>query len=219
MDILSANLKTGYSINTPILETCDPTSVCREACYARKGRLAMPNSLNRQALVFEILQRQNPEYLGKVIINSYRKKNLSFLRWCGSGDLTKEVCEVINQTCLHGPETVQFVVTRKTDMLPLLMNFPNLFIGFSLDGSCESVARKKIVDSIQHPRQYYSYLRQRADEDTHNAAVIFNLQRLKHQLPKGSNCCPVDTGQMKTEGACEKCKRCFSKRILNGTRK
>lgn len=212
--LVSANLKTGWSVNFPIHETCNPTSVCMVLCYAKKGRLAMPNSLCRQGNVFEVFQNEDPHAIAKAIANGYRKKKLTFLRWCGVGDLTPQICKVLNILGTEYPDTLHWVVTRKPDMVKLLAtDMPNVYLQFSLDSSPESVERKKEVDAINHPRLYYSFLRFEEDEDTMGAGIIFNAQQKKGTLSYNPRCCPADAKRLKVEGACAKCRKCFNPRL------
>jgi hypothetical protein len=175
----------------------------------------MHSSLTRQARVFKVFCEENPKQIAQVIAQGYIRRNLNFLRWCGVGDLTPEVCKVINELGTKYPDTCHKVVTRKPSMVKLLRrDMPNVYIMFSLDGSPESKKRKKQVDKLQHPRVYYSYLRESADEDTMGAQIIFDAHHMKGKLPwDAKRCCPVDSGKMEMERACEKCKKCFSPKI------
>jgi hypothetical protein len=176
----------------------------------------MNRSLRRQEAVYQTFKREDPHEIARVIGDGYRRKKLPFLRWCGSGDLFPEAVQVLNILAKEYPDTVHKVVTRKPEMAALVAPLPNIFLMFSLDSSEESRQRKKIVDQLEHPRLYYSYLREEANEDTMGAAIIFNLQSKKHFLPyeDPKRVCPVDAGRLAVEGACAKCKRCASERVL-----
>lgn len=209
--LVSNNLKTDWSINFPINETCQPTPACR-LCYAKKGRLRMPSSLNRQKQVYDLFMNEDPKALAREIGRGYQRKNLDFLRWCGSGDLFSDAVVVLNHVARDYPDTVHWVVTRKPSMVALVEHLPNIYLMFSLDNTEESKRRKAIVDAMRHPRVYYSYMRQEMGENTMGASIVFNNQQnhrnLTYDDPK--TCCPVDAKAMPIKGACKKCRKCFS---------
>lgn len=212
LHLVSANYKTRWSINFPICETCEPTKTCYRLCYGRHGRLAMKVSLTRQHKVFHAFMNEDPKDIATVIANGYRRKNLSWLRWCGVGDLVPRSVKVVNILGTKHKDTRHKIVTRKVENIKLLEHdMPNMYIMFSLDGSEESKKRKAAVDKLNHPRVYYSFLRESADQDTLGAQIIFDAHNMKGKLPwDPKRCCPVDSGRMAMENACEKCKKCFS---------
>ena len=178
----------------------------------------MTKSLQRQQQVYNIFKKENPAAIAREIGEGAEKRGLTFIRWCGSGDLFPEACAVINHLAALYPELKQWITTRKPDMVALLSNSPSLYIGFSLDASEESLVRKKQVESINHPRLYFSYLRTGVDEDTMGTAIIFNQQRNKSLTNDDKRkCCPVDAGKLKTEAACGKCRKCFSEKVYENT--
>ena len=213
--LVSSNLKTTWSINFPILKTCNPTSACRSFCYAKHKRLAMPSSLNRQNLVFDIFQSTDPELIAQILAYGCNKRDLLFLRWCGSGDLFTKAVKALNATAKLTPKTKHWVTTRKPEMLKQIENLSNIYVGFSLDGSEDSKKRKEKVELIQHPRVYYSYVRSSITENVMGASIVFNMQQSK-LLPyeDASKICPADAKKIPIVGACSKCKMCFSDRIL-----
>lgn len=219
LHIVSTNLKTDWSINFPIADnptlgpgTCSPTPVCEKLCYAKRGRLAMSKSISRQHRVLQVFEQEDPELIAKVIAEGYRKRNLSFIRWCGVGDLVPESCRVINILGTQYQDTCHWIVTRKVDMVELLeRDMPNVFIQFSLDGSQDSRERQNQVRKINHPRVYFSYLRFYEEEDTLGASIIFNYHGPgQKNLSYNPRCCPVDSGRLPTLGACQKCRKCFN---------
>lgn len=219
--ICSANLKTGWSINFPIQKTCSPTSVCRELCYARKGRLSLDQSLNRQERVFKLFNEYSPKILAEKIADEYRKKKMTFLRWCGSGDLFTKAVKVLNLVAEEYPESIHWVVTRKPSAAIKVKPLDNIYLMFSLDNSKDSIKRKAKVDNYLlsqiYNRVYYSYLRQYKHEDTLGASIIFNQQQKKGQLPYDDKkrVCPVDADVVPIKNACESCRKCFSPRVYN----
>lgn len=213
--LVSTNLKTTWSVNFPIAETCQPTSVCNKYCYAKSGRLSMQKSLVRQKKVYEIFKNTDPERVAAAITDGCIKRGLTFLRWAGSGDMSEYAVNVLNFVAEHTSNTVHWVVTRIPSMVKLIKPVRNVCVGFSLDGCMMSKERKKEVDAINHPRQYYSYLRQFPEEDVGDARIIYNLKQKKNQLPyKDIRVCPVDAGRLKVIDACKKCRKCFSDKCL-----
>lgn len=53
--LLSENLKTGESINLPILN-CQPTERCAAVCYATTGPISWKNSLQKALAVDAVLR-------------------------------------------------------------------------------------------------------------------------------------------------------------------
>lgn len=89
-DPLSMNKVTGASVNFPVSETCQPSKVCANTCYASRGPITWSPSLKKQQLNLLTCQ-EKPAYFAEVIIDRCRKKmrkdNQFFLRWNGVGDL------------------------------------------------------------------------------------------------------------------------------------
>lgn len=214
-NLLSDNRKTKKSINYPICLTCSPTKICAKYCYARKGHIAMPAAKDKQQLVYDSFLLLPTEVVAERVMCEYFSNDLTFLRWCGSGDLFPEAVKVLNFITENYPNTVHWVVTRKPELIPTINAAPNLYINFSLDNSSEHKI-KKLKLYPKHTRMYFSYLRTDKKDDTLDSKIIFNLQQKKRKLPYDNKkkCCPVDAGAMELDGACEKCRKCFSPRIL-----
>ena len=89
-DPLSMNKVTGASVNFPVSETCQPSKVCANTCYALRGPITWPASLKKQQLNLLTCQDKTLEF-AEAIIERCRKKILKdkqfFLRWNGVGDL------------------------------------------------------------------------------------------------------------------------------------
>lgn len=213
--ICSLNTKTGWSVNVPIWGTCQPTATCAKLCYAAvPGKpITWPTSLKKNIRVLNYFLTTPTAVAAERIYKEYVGQKMTFIRWNGVGDLIPETVKVINYLAKHHPEMVQWVVTRKVDMASFITRTgPNVYLMFSLDDSKQSIERKKKIARSRHPRLYYSYLKQRDDEDTMGARIIFNMQQkkkiLKHNSAKLD--CPVDSGKIPVHGACEACRKCFS---------
>jgi hypothetical protein len=218
--ICSSNIKTGHSINFPIWKTCRPTSVCSKLCYgAIAGRpITWTASLQKFMKNYRYFMIEDPVVIAERIYKEYKSKKMSWLRWNGVGDLFPQAIPVINHLVENHPDVTLLVVTRKPEMVQdLSRTAKNLYIMFSLDGSKLSIVSKQQVDLQNHPRLYYSYLRQTEEEDTKGSSIIFNMQQKKKELPyeDKERVCPVDAGVIPLERACESCRKCFSSQVLN----
>jgi len=214
MKLLSSNTKCDVSINFPIEETCRPTETCRKLCYARRGPITWPASIARQKRILHYFQTTNGVTVGEQILSEV--KDREWLRWCGSGDLTLPAIIVINYIARKREDLIQWVVTRKPEMVERLLELKNIYVMFSLDGTSREKV-EDLADRATHKRMYFSYLRIDPNEDTRGSSIIFNAKQIK-SLPYDDKrrVCPADSGQMKVAGACAKCRRCFSPRVLEG---
>jgi hypothetical protein len=221
--ICSWNTKTGFSVNFPITGTCRPTAVCAKVCYgARAGRpITWDKALRKYIRVHRYFQEASPEEIADRIHKEYAGRKMTFLRWNGVGDLFRESVEVINRIAVRHPEMVLWIATRIPEMARLVTReSESIYLQFSLDASPECRRRKAIIARSRHPRLYHSFLRMSMDEDTMGARIVYNAQQRKQdlQVDDSRTVCPVDGGLMPIEGACEKCRLCFSPRALDGTK-
>lgn len=221
--VCSWNTKTGFSVNFPIAGTCRPTSVCAELCYgARAGRPVTWNkALAKYIRVHEYFLATPPEEIADRIAREYERRKMEFLRWNGVGDLFPRSVQVVNAIAERHPHIVLWVATRIPDMARLITRkSEGVYLQFSLDGSAECRKRRTAIARSRHPRLYYSFLRRSMDEDTMGARVIYNAQQYKKKLliDDPHTVCPADGGTLPVEGACAKCRLCFSDRALDGTK-
>jgi hypothetical protein len=228
-EICSHNTKTGFSLNFPLgrfggFGTClGSTEICRTVCYgARKGRpITWENSLRKQIRVYRYFLSAPPKEIADRIHVEYQKHRMTFLRWNGVGDLFPESATVVAELTKNFPEDTLLVVTRIPEMVSLIpRDAENLYLMFSLDGSPSSRAKKTAVLRRRHPRLYFSFLRQSADEDTLGARIVFNAQQSKKVLPfdDPATVCPVDADMISLKEACVKCRKCFRPDVLDGTK-
>ena len=217
--ICSNNTKTGWSINFPIRGTCRPTKACSRLCYgAIKGKpITWDKSLLKYLRIYKYFKAEPAEVIAERIYREYKSHKMSFLRCNGVGDLFPESVKVINVFSSRYPDTVNWVVTRKPEMAAQIAPKSNIYLMFSLDK--DSKDRKEKMDSFNHPRVYYSYLREAADEKTMKSRIVFNAHQVKKQLlyDDKHTTCPVDAGIIPVKGACETCRKCFSKGALDGS--
>lgn len=220
--ICSGNTKTGFSLNFPIMGTCRPTKVCSKICYgAVRGRPIMwDKSLLKQLRVHRYFKTEDPETIADRIQREYVRRKIEFLRWNGVGDLFSEAVEVINIIARKYPDTVLWVVTRKPEMAASISRSArNVYVMFSLDGDPDSRKRRTRMARHRHPRVYYSFLRESANDDTLGSRIVFNSHQMKKHLPFDDprTTCPVDAGRIELKGACASCRNCFSPRALDGS--
>ena len=221
--ICSHNTKTGFSVNFPICGTCKPTPVCAELCYgAKRGRpITWDNSVLKNLRVHDHFLKTPSEEIADRLYKEYVRKKMTFLRWNGVGDLFPESVDVINQIAVRHPDMVLWIATRIPEMAKrVTRKGENLFLQFSLDGSNECRKRRGIIVRSRHPRLYYSFLRRSMDEDTMGARIVYNAQQNKKNLSCDDRrtVCPADAEMLAIKGACEKCRMCFSRLALDGTR-
>lgn len=218
--VFSTNTKLGFSIDFPIARTCRPTPICAEHCYG--SRSGAPQSkdldaLRKQIRVYHYVKHVDPIVASQRIVAEYDKKHLTFLRWCGVGDLFPEAVRLINTIARLYPRVVQWVVTRRPEYAAKInRTSQNVFVMFSLDATADSRRRMAEAAQLQHARLYFSFLRTHPDDDTLGARVVFNEQRT-HGLPNDHSptVCPADAGLIDFKGACARCRRCFSPRALD----
>jgi hypothetical protein len=126
---LSHNSKTGVSVNT---HSCSPTPICSLFCYRHKRTKEQAKEIERQygfnpgsnsgpitwptqvaaykrneALIKQAAADGTLDVLAARLAQqmSYREEHL---RWCGTGDLFPELCELIVLTALKGVRSFGF---------------------------------------------------------------------------------------------------------------
>lgn len=224
-NVCSDNAKTGFSVNFPLgpRGTCRPTIVCADSCYgAMPGKpITWTKSILKYWRVYRYFLDAPVEEIAERIHKEYNKRGMTFLRWNGVGDLFPKSAAVISEISKRFPEDVLLVVTRKPEMVSLIpKKTDNIYLMFSLDGSKDSVNRKREAIRRRHPRLYFSFLRRFPDEETMGARIVFNAQQAKKILPFDDpvTVCPVDADKIPVKGACIRCKKCFRPDVLDGSK-
>jgi hypothetical protein len=217
-NILAGNGKCGLSFDLPVCETCCPSSVCLKICYGRQRSkyYARVKTIARQLRVLAFVLASPPRAVAERIGRECTKARTTFVRINGVGDLIPQTVAMVNLLVELRPALSVWVVTRRVDLAAQLRrDAENLFIQVSLDASPQSKTIRDRVAALGHPRMYPSYVRTDAAEDTFGAAVVFNEQGNAtlptHDLP---TLCPADAGVVPFQGACEKCRKCFSPAVL-----
>lgn len=206
----STNKVTGHSLNFPIIGTCVPSLVCAETCYFAKGPSTWTASLAKQHRLLNSL-REDPQRLAGRIAGWATRLRLTFIRWCGGGDLVDETPACIDAVATLLPEVPQWVVTRKPDIAATVTPRPNVYLHLSVDrsswGRLERF-REIAPDGLQW---FYSYQCDKTETPLSGdiAPVIF---RHAYELLGGEtfeNDCPLNTSDSIVR-VCERCRRCFN---------
>ena len=234
--LLSANGKTGVSINFPISQTCRPTKICGDTCYAANPQApsTWPKSLIKWLRNYYFVCNTPPEKVADLMAKELRSAKklwdrrgvtLDFLRVNGVGDLFPEMIPVINYFTSHHPFKL-WVITRKFELAAQIAPSPTLYLQLSLDRSTTAKDREAALELVRtRPRAYLSYLRTKKADATMGAAIVFNEKR-REDLPFNSKTdCPVDADKLELDNipgvggtACAKCRKCFSDKTLERQR-
>lgn len=88
---------------------------------------------------------------------------------------------------------------------------------FSLDNDLVSEKKKELMDRLENPRLYYSFLREDMSDNTMGARIVFNSHQKKKilQFDNPRTTCPVDAGIIPVKDACQSCRKCFSEVTLS----
>ena len=216
---LSVNKVTGASVNFPVTETCQPSKVCANTCYALRGPITWSASLKKQQLNLLACQ-DSPTDFAASIIHQCEKKIVKdpqfFLRWNGVGDLFEEAVDALLLINKALPAMPIWVVTRKSQHISRLSGLANIWIHFSLDRSSMS-RRKSALNSFgsRPSNLFFSY---QADKDeildkvTSDISVIFfdgYKLRGNELLKDNPALCPLNSEDDITS-TCNTCRRCFN---------
>jgi len=212
--VLSFNKVTGFSINFPIFGTCKPTQVCAARCYYAKGGSSWPAALKKQQRLLNSV-KENPERVAKQIVYECRKKQVTYLRWNGGGDLFPESIEALHHVAEMEPRLPIWVVTRIPQMAAEIKEYPNVYVHFSLDKA--SLKRREQFESMQKKTKNYFFSYQcdkdemPSKENLNGVSVLFFDKYMPHGqwewIPK-EVLCPLNTREDITN-TCETCRRCF----------
>lgn len=218
-DILSHNKVTGFSVNFPIASTCQPSKVCAETCYGLTGPISWSASLAKHARNLE-WAKASPEGFADKLEKECRKllakDPLFFLRWNGVGDLFPESTEALLSLNEKIPELPIWCVTRIPGQIQPLLDKPNIWVHFSLDG--DSLDRKEKVDALyKSPSNlFFSFQvdkNQSLETVPAGVSVLFfdkyKLQGSNERFRKSAATCPLNTAT-DISNMCHQCRRCFN---------
>lgn len=214
---LSANSKTGVSINVAIARTCRPTKACAEYCYGLVGRLTYDAALAAQARnaaffadADKAVLRHEARRIGRHVL-----KKQDFVRMFGVGDLQSG--SVFFTTVLAGefPELSVWVSTRKLELARQLPLLPNLHVMLSLDATTtrENVEATRWLIRQMGTQFFAAWVRRDpTDRIPRWVSVVFEEHRMSRRAtwdPERRACPATVRGGAEHEGACARCRFCF----------
>lgn len=208
-DPFSTNKVTGWSLNFPIIGTCTPSVVCADTCYFAKGPSTWNASLAKQHRLLNSL-RADPVALAVRIAAWARRHRMTFVRWCGGGDLVAETPACIDAVATALPSVPQWVVSRKPDVAAAIIPRPNVYLHLSVDRS--SWERLEKFRGIAPPRLQWFHSYQCDRGEVPPAAIAPVVFRDKYDLdgsPPIEQDCPLNLAES-IVGICESCRRCFN---------
>jgi hypothetical protein len=170
--------------------------VCAARCYYAKGGSSWPAALKKQQRLLNSV-KENPERVAKQIVYECRKKQVTYLRWNGGGDLFPESIEALHHVAEMEPRLPIWVVTRIPEMAAEIKEYPNVYVHFSLDKA--SLKRREQFESMPKKTKNYFfsyqcdkdetiykndsrsdrtvdyYLRKEKDETSHSTSTVLRM--------------------------------------------
>jgi len=205
----STNKVTGHSLNFPIIGTCTPTVVCSETCYFARGPSTWPSSLAKQHRLLNSL-RDDPQRLAGLIARWATRLRLTFVRWCGGGDLVAETPACIDAVAATLPDMPQWVVSRKPEIAALIVPRPNVYLHLSVDRSSWDRLERFRKIAPAGLQWFWSYQCDRGEVPLQRVApVVFrDGYDLGGTQPMETDC-PLNLNDS-IVGLCAGCRRCFN---------
>ena len=205
----STNKVTGHSLNFPIIGTCTPTVVCSDTCYFARGPATWTASLAKQHRLLNSL-RDDPQKLAVRIAGWAKKLRLTYVRWCGGGDLVAETPPCLDAVSVTLPEVPQWVVSRKPEIAATITPRPNVYLHLSVDrSSWDRLSRFREI-APAGLQWFWSYQCDRGEVPPPGIApVVFrDCYELNGSQPVETDC-PLNLSES-IAGVCEGCRRCFN---------
>lgn len=222
---VTANSKTGVSVDFPVHATCRPTRVCMgegkdsAPCYALVGFMTYGNTVRcharNQRLVDYLASAPYSEVI-RVADDLWHQlpRGRDWLRWNGAGDLTTGACRLINTFTRRHGDVLLWITSRKAEMVALIKDRASVFLTLSIDKSTPAKAGTRLREQAARfvkGQAKLSYTRVAAyDEPPNDAWVVFNKhvagQRNGWEHPR---VCPATLPDVSHENACDHCRHCF----------
>lgn len=205
----STNKVTGHSLNFPIIGTCTPTVVCSDTCYFAKGPATWSASLDKQHRLLNSL-RADPHGLAIVIADWATRLRLTYIRWCGGGDLVEETPACIDAVATIMPTVPQWAVSRKPEIAATIVPRANVYVHFSVDRS--SWDRLERFRQLAPPGLQWFYSYQCDKGEVPPAAIAPVVFRDGYELDNTTpipDDCPLNLSTSIVL-VCESCRRCFN---------
>jgi hypothetical protein len=205
----STNKVTGHSLNFPIIGTCTPSVVCADTCYFAKGPATWNASLAKQHRLLNSL-RADPHRLAGSIAAWAVRLRLTYVRWCGGGDLVAETPACIDSVATILSDVPQWVVSRKPEVAATLTPRPNVYLHLSVDkSSWDRLERFKQI-APAGLQWFHSYQCDRGEVPLAAIApVIFRNGYDLDGMGPVDNDCPLNLSESIVR-VCESCRRCFN---------
>jgi hypothetical protein len=205
----STNKVTGWSLNFPIIGTCTPSVVCSDTCYFAKGPATWPASLAKQHRLLNSL-RADPVYLATKVVRWAKYHRLTFVRWCGGGDLVAETPACLDAVATGLPDIPQWVVSRKPEIAATITPRPNVYLHLSVDRSSRDRLERFRVLAPPALQWFWSYQCEPGEVPPAGIApVVFrNKYDLDGSAPIAQDC-PLNLSESIVR-VCESCRRCFN---------
>ena len=199
--ILSANHKTGVSLNLPVLN-CRPTRRCAAACYACEGLISWRPSIRKALVVDAALRRGEIEGL------IWECRRLREVRLNGSGDMTSEHVPGILKLAGACTGTIFWGFTRCREVAEAVNNqCANLSLILTMDATSPDTKLAGFFGPLAFgPRKP----RDRVPEDS-RIVVVFpehHAGRTVRGVPMHPKDCPATRG-LPRKNACLHCQRCW----------
>lgn len=222
---ITANSKTGVSIDFAVHLTCSPTQVCMgygeesAGCYALQGFMTFPNAVKhhvRNQRLMEDLVARKPQEVLQVATKLWADlpRGVDWIRWNGAGDLSLGAVRLINAFSARYPEIILWITTRLPDLACEIKDRKSIRLLLSLDRSTPPKVAERIWAVPERFRKgvaRVSYTRvSEADVPPKGVHVVFN----KHTSGRYNDwpharVCPASLSTGEHEGACDPCRRCF----------
>ena len=199
--LLSDNHKTGASLNLP-LTNCHPTERCAEACYARIGPIAWPNSVRKALAVDATLRKSEIDGL------AWECRRLQDVRLNGSGDMIPEHISAVLGLAAACPKTMFWGFTRKRKIAERLnrkLRNLSLIISFDVTSPDEDLT------GYEGPLAFGPRRPEDPVPDDERIVVVFPEHHLGHTIPgvpPHPKDCPATRGMVRLH-ACQRCQRCW----------
>ena len=219
---VSGNAKTGASINSTIVETCQPTGRCMEYCYGKRGPVTFKNSIllqHRNVLRFNYLETATQaEVDAEALRIAYTvlASGENWIRWNGVGDLVPGSVRVVNALARLRPDITQWVVSRKVVEVGKLEDLPSIKILFSLDETTPDTIRQRaesLASTYKRAAFRFAWTRTATSGMAPpNVSIVFNEHIGKHHGAWSDDvrvCAATLPGNTHTD-TCATCRRCFA---------
>lgn len=218
---LSKNTKTGISINVSIAETCSPTKLCMNSCYAMRGPIVFGNSQRRQVentILFKHLEFAPQRELDRIVnalASEIFDSKQSWVRWNASGDLIEGSVRVINRLAELHPKIINWVISRKPEMIGRLLDHPSIRTTLSFDETTpEKVSKelKSFKSKFKKSGVKFSWIRTSKTQIVPEFIdIVFNEHIGRNSVEhKDEKTCEATIKENNHTNACDSCRRCFT---------